>query len=61
MYIWLALFHKTAIAAPPKNQVVYSSKEKQKDVIEVGPGDLKLVFSAKQRKLIGYINSRTKV
>ncbi|XP_012471054.1 probable alpha-mannosidase At5g13980 [Gossypium raimondii] len=50
-----------AIAAPSKNQVVYSSKEKQKDVIEVGPGDLKLVFSAKQRKLIGYINSRTKV
>ncbi|XP_017646079.1 probable alpha-mannosidase At5g13980 isoform X1 [Gossypium arboreum] len=48
-------------AAPSKNQVVYSSKEKQKDVIEVGPGDLKLVFSAKQRKLIGYINSRTKV
>ncbi|KAK5846532.1 probable alpha-mannosidase At5g13980 isoform X2 [Gossypium arboreum] len=47
--------------APSKNQVVYSSKEKQKDVIEVGPGDLKLVFSAKQRKLIGYINSRTKV
>ncbi|KAG4207281.1 hypothetical protein ERO13_A03G056300v2 [Gossypium hirsutum] len=50
-----------ATAAPSKNQVVYSSKEKQKDVIEVGPGDLKLVFSAKQRKLIGYINSRTKV
>ncbi|KAG8496550.1 hypothetical protein CXB51_007628 [Gossypium anomalum] len=50
-----------AIAAPSKNQVVYSSKEKQKDVIKVGPGNLKLVFSAKQRKLIGYINSRTKV
>ncbi|XWS37045.1 hypothetical protein CRYUN_Cryun19dG0009600 [Craigia yunnanensis] len=52
---------RPVVAAPSKSQVVYSSEEKQNDVIEVGPGDLKLVYSANKGKLIRYINSRTTV
>lgn len=48
------------IAAPSESQILYSSEEKQNDVIEVGPGNLKLVYNAKG-KLIRYTNSRTKV
>ncbi|XVF54777.1 hypothetical protein PTKIN_Ptkin05aG0209000 [Pterospermum kingtungense] len=39
----------------------YRSEEKQNDVFEVGPGNLKLVYSANKGKLIRYTNSRTKV
>ncbi|XVF08603.1 hypothetical protein REPUB_Repub07fG0017200 [Reevesia pubescens] len=49
------------VPAPSKSHVVFSSEENQDDVIEVGPGNLKLVYSANHGKLIRYINSRTKV
>ncbi|KAK8652112.1 hypothetical protein V6N13_061134 [Hibiscus sabdariffa] len=52
---------ETTIAAPSENHVVYGSKGKQKDVIKVGPGNLKLVYSAIQPKLIGYISSRNMI
>ncbi|XWS51498.1 hypothetical protein CRYUN_Cryun12cG0181500 [Craigia yunnanensis] len=52
---------RPVVAAPSKSQVVYRSEEKQNDVVEVGPGNLKLVYSANQGKLIRYINSRTTV
>ncbi|OMO52365.1 hypothetical protein COLO4_37248 [Corchorus olitorius] len=52
---------RPAAATISKSQTVYSSEEKQNDAIEIGPGDLKLVYSRKQQKLVRYINSRTKV
>ncbi|KAE8711867.1 Alpha-mannosidase [Hibiscus syriacus] len=48
---------ETTIAAPSKYHVAYGSKGK-KDVIKVGPGNLKLVYSANQPKLIGYVSSK---
>ncbi|KAL1347181.1 probable alpha-mannosidase At5g13980 isoform X2 [Arachis hypogaea] len=38
----------------------YKSRN-QKDTIEVGPGNLKLIYSEKEAKLIEYINSKSKV
>ncbi|XP_038999526.1 probable alpha-mannosidase At5g13980 [Hibiscus syriacus] len=49
---------ETTIATSSKYHVAYGSKGKQKDVIEVGPGNLKLVYYANQPKLIGYVSSK---
>ncbi|KAL4362664.1 hypothetical protein GQ457_04G014770 [Hibiscus cannabinus] len=49
---------ETTIATPSKNHVVISSKGKQKEVIKVGPGNLKLIYSTNQPKLVGYMSSR---
>ncbi|KAK9044976.1 hypothetical protein V6N11_058866 [Hibiscus sabdariffa] len=49
---------ETTIATPSKNHVEISSKGKQKEVIKVGPGNLKLVYSTNQPKLVGYISSK---
>ncbi|XLR53668.1 hypothetical protein S83_004340 [Arachis hypogaea] len=38
----------------------YKSRN-QKDTIEVGPGNLKLIYSEKKAKLTEYINSKSKV
>lgn len=39
----------------------YNSETAQNDKIEVGPGNVKLVYSGNEGKLIQYINSRSKV
>ncbi|KAK8540344.1 hypothetical protein V6N13_038897 [Hibiscus sabdariffa] len=43
---------ETTIATPS------NSKGKQKEVIKVGPGNLKLVYSTNQPKLVGYMSSK---
>ncbi|XP_021905503.1 probable alpha-mannosidase At5g13980 [Carica papaya] len=48
-------------AANLKSRVAYKAEICGNDIIEVGPGNLKLLFSAKERKLIQYVNSRTMV
>lgn len=52
---------KRAAAANLKSRVAYKAEICGNDIIEVGPGNLKLLFSAKERKLIQYVNSRTMV
>ncbi|XP_006485097.1 probable alpha-mannosidase At5g13980 isoform X2 [Citrus sinensis] len=42
-------------------RTVYKSQIRQNDTIEVGPGNLKLLYSGKRAKLTQYINSKTLV
>ncbi|KAH9770261.1 alpha-mannosidase [Citrus sinensis] len=42
-------------------RTVYKSQISQNDTIEVGPGNLKLLYSGKRAKLMRYINSKTSV
>ncbi|KAK9187878.1 hypothetical protein WN944_019277 [Citrus x changshan-huyou] len=42
-------------------RTVYKSQISQNDTIEVGPGNLKLLYSGKRAKLMQYINSKTSV
>ncbi|KAL3529076.1 hypothetical protein ACH5RR_008398, partial [Cinchona calisaya] len=40
---------------------VYQSEESQNDAVEVGPGNLKLVYSASNGKLSGYFNGKNTI
>ncbi|CAK9186898.1 unnamed protein product [Ilex paraguariensis] len=48
-------------AATLVSQTVYSSSGSQNDTIEVGPGNLKLIYSRNEGKLAQYNNRRNKV
>ncbi|GAV60191.1 Glyco_hydro_38 domain-containing protein/Glyco_hydro_38C domain-containing protein/Alpha-mann_mid domain-containing protein [Cephalotus follicularis] len=48
-------------ATSSEMQIVYKSEVSQNDTIEVGPGNLKLVYSGSEGKLTHYINSRSLV
>ncbi|KAK9278049.1 hypothetical protein L1049_027607 [Liquidambar formosana] len=48
-------------AATSGIQTVHKSKGNQNNTIEVGPGNLKLIYSGKEGKITHYINSRSKV
>ncbi|XP_059643821.1 probable alpha-mannosidase At5g13980 [Cornus florida] len=48
-------------AATLVRETVYTSTGSQNDTIEVGPGNLKLIYSGNEGKLIRYVNSRSSV
>ncbi|XP_062168660.1 probable alpha-mannosidase At5g13980 [Alnus glutinosa] len=48
-------------AATSERQTEYKSESNQNDTIEVGPGNLKLIYTGKEGKLTQYINSRSLV
>ncbi|KAJ4728880.1 Alpha-mannosidase [Melia azedarach] len=48
-------------ASHSEMQTVYKSEVGQNDTIEVGPGNLKLIYSGKEGKLTQYINSKSSV
>ncbi|KDP22539.1 hypothetical protein JCGZ_26370 [Jatropha curcas] len=48
-------------AAVSKSQKVYKTQVTQNDAIEIGPGNLKLIYSGIQGKLTRYINSRSSI
>lgn len=47
--------------AAVSRQKVYNSEVTQNDSIEIGPGNLKLIYSGKEGKLTQYINGRNSV
>ncbi|BFG32218.1 hypothetical protein CerSpe_184920 [Prunus speciosa] len=51
----------TQTATSSARQTVYKSEASQNDTIEVGPGNLKLIYSGNEGKLTQYFNSRSSV
>ncbi|KAG8652721.1 alpha-mannosidase At3g26720 isoform X2 [Manihot esculenta] len=60
-YIISAATSTTKRAAAVSRQKVYNSEVTQNDSIEIGPGNLKLIYSGKEGKLTQYINGRNSV
>lgn len=51
----------TAAAAASVSQTIYHSEGSQNDTIEVGPGNIKLIYSGNGGKLTQYINNKSLV
>lgn len=54
-------FKYLAFAATISDTHIEYRSESQRDILEVGIGNLKLIYSGKEGKLTQYINSRSKV
>lgn len=51
----------TNAAATFATQTLYESKGSENGIIEVGPGNLKLIYSASEGKLTQYVNTKSLV
>ena len=58
--ICMFMFYFT-LAASTSMQTLFKATGSATDTIAVGPGNLKLIYSENEGKLVGYINTRSRV
>lgn len=61
IHIVFSLLYITDAAATLVSQTLYKSEGSENDAIEVGPGNLKLIYSGIEGKLSQYVNNRSSV